>query len=77
MLLKHWKPHKLFYYFDMMIIWIAGAGAGAAGAAAVLFPGSYGKFSSNHTVQSGTHNQSYDVLPWPKERKVQEYQGVL
>ena len=57
-----------------MFIWIAGAGAGAAGAAAVLFPGPYEKFPN--FVHSGTHNQSYDVLPWPKEREVQEYQGV-
>ena len=74
MLLKHWKPHKLFYYYDMMFIWIAGAGAGATGAAGILFPKSYGKYPNS--VQSGTHNQSYDVLPWRKEREVQEYPGV-
>ena len=59
----------------MMMIWIAGAGAGAAGATAVLFPGPYEKYPN--AVQSGAHNQSYDVLPWSKEREVQDDQGVL
>ena len=57
----------------MMITWIA-AEPEAAGAARILFPKSYGKYPNS--VQSGTDNQSYDVLPWRKEREVQEYPGV-